>query len=108
MNRLIPVVVALFMAGCAAKLPQYGNDPTKRQRAQIHTELASGYYAQRLYPYALEEYNTAVEKSDTDKKLARVIGVMKPAIDYVTNEATEKRLKTVLTTDYRNSSNFIG
>lgn len=62
MNKLISVV-ALFLAlaGCATKVPQYSSDPTERQRAQIHTELASGYYSQNLWPLAMTEYNTAIE-----------------------------------------------
>lgn len=63
MNKLVSVV-ALFLAlaGCATKAPpQYSSDPTERQRAEIHTELASGYYSQNLWPYAMSEYNTAIE-----------------------------------------------
>jgi type IV pilus assembly protein PilF len=62
LNKLISVV-ALFLAlaGCATKVPQYSSDPTERQRAQIHTELASGYYSQNLWPLAMTEYNTAIE-----------------------------------------------
>jgi type IV pilus assembly protein PilF len=62
LNKLISVVAFfLALAGCASKAPQYSSDPTDRQRAQIHTELASGYYSQRLWQLALSGYNNAIE-----------------------------------------------
>lgn len=53
-------LVLLVLTGCVTTATQPGADSTERQRAKIHTELGSGYYAQGLLSVSLEEFNTSV------------------------------------------------
>lgn len=51
----------LLLAGCAAQNTSSSyTDSPMRQRAQVHAELAGGYYAQGQLAIALDEFNEAV------------------------------------------------
>lgn len=50
----------MLLAGCAAQTGSSGSDQALRDRARIHTELGSGYFAQGQMAIALEEFNEAV------------------------------------------------
>ena len=50
----------MLLAGCAAQTGSSGSDQASRDRARIHTELGSGYFAQGQMAIALQEFNEAV------------------------------------------------
>ncbi len=57
------VVGLMLLAGCAGQTGSNGSgsfDQGLRDRARIHTELGSGYFAQGQMAIALEEFNEAV------------------------------------------------
>ena len=62
------LLVLITLAGCAGQPGShntYANtssgDPASRNRAHIHTDLGSGYFAQGRMAVALEEFSTAVQ-----------------------------------------------
>ena len=59
----------MLLAGCAAQTGSSGSDQALRDRARIHTELGSGYFAQGQMAIALQEFNDAV-KADPSYSLA--------------------------------------
>ena len=61
MKKLILMTLLLLLNACATEQQsQYGAESATRERARIHTELGAGYYAQRQYGIALEEFNEAI------------------------------------------------
>ena len=62
----------ILLAGCAAQTGSSGSgsfDQALRDRARIHTELGSGYFAQGQMAIALQEFNDAV-KADPSYSLS--------------------------------------
>lgn len=59
------LVIVLALTGCATTATRPGTDSADRNRAKIHTELGSGYYAQGLLAVSLEEFNESVRIDST-------------------------------------------
>lgn len=63
MTRLMALLMVILLSACATSGSK--TDASVRQRAQIHSELAGGYYSQGQMAIALEEF-TLSSKIDPD------------------------------------------
>jgi len=80
------VLLAVLVAGCASKpgtAPQVVPPPTPQaqetpapQRAQIHAELAAGYYERGQMDVALQELGEAVKLDPSNAKIYNVYGLV--------------------------------
>lgn len=57
--RNLCLALVLALSACATTAPQSGVESAARHRAEIHTELGSGYYAKGLLANALDAFNEA-------------------------------------------------
>jgi type IV pilus assembly protein PilF len=68
MTKLLALLMLMLLSACAGTGPSK-SETTVRQRAQIHSELAGGYFAQGQIAIALEEF-TLSAKIDPDYAVA--------------------------------------
>lgn len=59
--KILILLLMITLTACAAQSTQSSADAAMTRRAKIHTELASGYYAQGELGVALEEFSEAVQ-----------------------------------------------
>ncbi len=76
-QRLIWVALALCLWACATQETANSN----RDSARIHTELGSGYYAQRQLAIAQEEFTTAVRFDPTYALAHNGLGLVHSALN---------------------------
>lgn len=68
-KRMILVLFALLITGCASAEYQAKQKEATKSRARAHTDLGAVYYQQKQYEIALEEFNLAA-KIDPNYALA--------------------------------------
>lgn len=61
MKKLVLIFFLGVLGGCASQDKTKGAESGARESARIHTELGSGYFAQRNLPIALEEFTQATQ-----------------------------------------------
>lgn len=97
---LLPAVLASFMIQSCSHAPSSNNNPSYDVQssnshesgdvdsARVHTELGAEYFRMQRYDVALEEFNTALEKSPTYALAYNGLGLVQSALgDKVRAEA---------------------